>query len=89
MAVVTFDTGQYTASATAGVLIAANPQRTSILITNIGTVDVYVGAAGVTTGTGHLLPGVKGSSLSIPTRDAISVVTASSTSVLSYVESYI
>ena len=83
---VTFNTGQYTASATAGQVVASNRNRTGLLITNIGTVDVYVGASGVTTGTGILLPGVKGSSISIPSVDAVSVITGSSTSVISYME---
>lgn len=90
MSVTTFNTGQYTASATAPVaLIAANQSRTGLLIVNIGTVDVYLGQVGVTTATGHLLPGTKGSSVSIPTRDAVYAITGASTSLISYVESYI
>jgi len=83
---VSFNTGQYTASATAGLLVASRRERTAIQITNLGSVAVYVGASGVTSGTGHLLPGVVGSSITVPSPDAFYVITASSTSIISYLE---
>lgn len=86
---ITFDTGQYTASATAGAIVSSNAQRTSLLITQVGTTPVYIGNSSVSTTSGHYLPGVTGASVSIPTRDAVYVVTASSTSALTYVETYL
>ena len=83
---ITFDTGQYTASATAGQVVPSNRNRTSINIVNMGTNPFYVGNSGVTSGTGYYVPGVVGSNVTIPSPDAIYVITASSTSVISFIE---
>lgn len=44
-----------TCDTTADQLVAANASRVSLLIRNVGTVDIYLGLSGVTTSTGMLL----------------------------------
>jgi hypothetical protein len=83
---VTFDTGQYTASATAGIMLPADLQRTGLLLVNTSGTAFYVGGTGVTAATGHLVPGVVGASVSIPTHDSVSVITSAGTALLTYVE---
>ena len=62
-------TGQVSVGVSATQIIAANAARKGVLIFNAGSVTVYIGAAGVTTATGHILPA--GASLSLPTVSAI------------------
>jgi len=62
--------------------------RLAATVTNIGTIDVYVGGGGVTTGTGQLLPGVKGASLTIPTTAAIYGVVATGTQTVCALETF-
>src|SRR5580692_5097860 len=61
-----FITGQISVAATVTNIVGGDGARTGLLITNPGTVGVYIGASGVTTATGAWLPG--GGSISIPTR---------------------
>lgn len=44
-----------TCDTTADQLVAANALRKSVMIQNVGTVDIYLGLSGVTTSTGILL----------------------------------
>jgi len=85
-AVVTFDTGQVSCAGTVTSLVAQSPQRTGLLITNPGTVAVYIGNAAVTTGTGAYLPG--GGSLSLPTKDAVSCISSGASQTLTFAETY-
>lgn len=55
--------------------------RRVVTVTNLGTVDVYLGAAGVTTGTGDLLVGIKGASKTMYTNGAIYGIAGSSQAV--------
>jgi len=93
MGSLTFDTGQVSITQTATSIVPASQQRTGVLITNAGTVDVYIGNSSVTTTTGALIPGIKGSSVAIPTRDAVyGIVAVTSPPVpqtVTYVETYI
>lgn len=57
---------QVTVQANATILITFNPNRVGVLITNLGTTDVFIGNSDVTAVTGQLLPGVKGAALSLP-----------------------
>lgn len=83
---ITFDTGQVSCAGTVTSLLTANPQRTGLLITNVGTVAVYIGNSAVTTGTGAYLPG--GASISIPTRDAVSCISSGASQTVSFLETY-
>lgn len=52
-------------------IVAARSGRMAVTIENLGTGAFYVGATGVTTGTGYLVPGVLGASVTIPTQAAV------------------
>lgn len=77
-------TAQVSVGTTATQIVAARAGRGSVKITNLGTTDVFIGAAGVTSTTGDLLPGTKGASITIPSNAAIFGIagTAQSVSVL-------
>jgi hypothetical protein len=75
---VNFNTGQVSVQSTATLIVAQNTGRKAVVITNLGTVAIYISygsntAAGpnVTTALGQILPGVVGASLSIPSTSAI------------------
>lgn len=50
-----FSTDQKTITSTATLIVASNSIRKSILIRNIGAVDIYIGTSAVTTANGFLL----------------------------------
>jgi hypothetical protein len=78
-------TNQINVQDTATLIIAANPKRAGVLITNpSGGITVFVGNAGVTAGTGGFLE--SGSSLSIPTTAAIYGIVSTGSQAVSYVE---
>lgn len=81
-------TGQITVAATATVVVPVRTARKSITITNLGAVDVFIGAAGVTAATGHLLSGVKGQSITLATPAAISAIVGVGTQAVSFIEVY-
>lgn len=85
-----FATSQATAATTASTpLAAARAGRVAVTITNLGTVDIWLGATtGVTTTTGTLLPGTKGASVTIPTNAAVYGVVATGTQAVSVMETY-
>ena len=80
-----FDTGQVTVTGTATLIAAKNPSRSGIVITNLGTVDVFlVENTNGTTSTGHLLVGTKGASLGFSTTNAIYGITTGASQAVSY-----
>jgi len=82
-------TNQITVAATATVIVAARAAgRNSVTITNLGTVDVFIGGVGVTVANGHLLPGVKGASITLPFSGALFGIAASGTQAVSFVETF-
>jgi hypothetical protein len=86
-------TGQATVANTATLIVAARTGasgtgRKSVTIVNGSTTPVYVGASGVTTSTGILLPGTTGASLTLDTQAALYGIVASSTEAVSYAETY-
>ncbi len=83
-----FNTNQVTVQSTSATLIVAkNTGRKAVVITNLGTVAVYIGPnASVTTSNGQLLPGVVGASLSIPSTSAVWGIAASSTQAVSFLD---
>lgn len=82
----TFTTGQTTCDTTADQIVAANANRVRLILTMVGSVDVYLGASGVTTSTGLLFKGTPGNQIVIRNNDAIYGITASSSCVVSYME---
>ena len=83
-----FDTAQVALNAsTATLILAANSTRRSCLITNTSaTINIYVGASGVTASTGQLI--APGNSLSMPVTGAVYGISASSTPTVTAIEAY-
>lgn len=81
-------TAQVSVASTATLVAAARAGRGAVIVTNLGAVAVYLGAAGVTTTTGTLLPGVVGASVTIPTSAAVYGVDATGTQAVSVAEVY-
>lgn len=81
-------TGHVSVGTTATLICAARSGRTSVVILNEGTTEVRLGAIGVTTATGVLLYGAKGSGISLDGGAAIYGVVASGTQTVSFVECY-
>ena len=84
--VVTFDTGQISCAGTVTALVTASQQRTGLLITNPGTVAVYIGNTAVATNTGAYLPG--GGSVSLPTKSAVSCISSGAAQTVTFIETY-
>jgi len=84
--VVTFNTGQVSCAGTVTVLLTQSQQRTGLLITNPGTVAVYIGNTTVATTTGAYLSG--GASISIPTKDAVSCISSGASQTVTYLQTY-
>ena len=83
-----FATGQITIAATSTQIVPARETRRTVTITAIGTTDSYLGAAAVTTATGHILVGIKGGTITLETTQAVYGITASGTELVSYWEEY-
>lgn len=83
---VTFATGQVSVANTATSILAGDPQRTNVLITNAGTVAVYIGNSAVTTANGAYLPA--GTSISIPTKDAVFGISSGATQTVTFLVTY-
>src|SRR5215831_15030513 len=87
-------TGQVTVTGSATQIVPARPGnlnqgRVGIIITNTGATDVYLGAdSTVTTSTGDLLMGAKGSYVSIPSLQAVWAITGGASQVVTYMEVY-
>lgn len=83
------DTGQKSLDGTPSAIVAAREGRRGVLITNLGAVDVYLGSdSSVSTATGSLLLGTKGTAIFVPTTTAVYAVTGGSTVSISYIEVY-
>jgi|SRR5579862_621292 len=81
------DSGQVSVGATATLISAANPNRSTICITNMGTTDVYIGfTSGVTTSTGDLLAGTKGAFIAVDTQTDVYAIVATGSQTVSYSE---
>jgi len=83
---VPFDTGQTSVAGTTTRIVGANSARTGLLLTNPGTVGVYIGVAGVATTTGAFLPG--GGSISIPTRAEVYGISSGASQNITFLETY-
>jgi hypothetical protein len=84
---VPFDTLQVSVLSTATALAPANGNRTGLLLTNPGSIGVYIGnSASVTTSTGAFLPG--GGSISLPTRAPVFAISSGATQVITGLETF-
>lgn len=82
-----FGTNQVTVGATATLIVNQNTGRKTVVITNLGTTDVWLGSSnGVTTSNGQLLPGTKGASISIPSTSAVWGIATSGTQAVSFLD---
>lgn len=87
-------TGQVSVGSTATLIVpsrigAPGTGRAAVIITNIGTTDVYIGFNNtVTTGNGDLLTGTKGAFVTIPYDGAIWGIVASGSQTVSFMEVY-
>lgn len=69
-------------------IVAARTTRRGVLITNLGTTDVWIGVSGVTTATGALLPGVRGASITVSTIAAVFGIVGAGSQSVSFLEEY-
>lgn len=81
-------TNQVTVAATATLIAPARATRNAITVTNLSTVDIYLGVSGVTAATGTLLLGAKGSSVTFPTVQAVYGISSTGSNLVSYLETY-
>lgn len=83
-----FATGQQALSNTAAEIVAIRSTRTTITVVNLSTTDIYIGGASVTTSTGQLLLGTKGSAVTLATTAAVYGIVATGTPSVSFEEEY-
>jgi hypothetical protein len=82
-----FNTNQISVGAVATLIVAQNTGRKTVVITNLGTTAVYLGAnSGVTSSTGQILPGVVGASISIPQTGPVWGITAGGSQSVSFLD---
>jgi hypothetical protein len=82
-------TGQLQVTTTPQQVNVVSTTRVGIKLTNLSGTDIFYGAtAGVTSSSGDLLPGGRGSWIFIPSRSVIWVVVASGTASMSWAEAY-
>jgi|ERR1700676_594078 len=82
-------TGQVSIANTATSIVSARGTRRSITVINHGTTDVFLGGTNsVTTSTGLLLIGAKGTVLKLDTASALWAIVASGSQTISFVEEY-
>jgi hypothetical protein len=80
-------TGQISVGATATLIRVANAKRTSIVVVNHGSTNVFIAFTnGVTTVGGVMLVGIPGSSLTFQTRTDVWAITASGSQTVSFSE---
>lgn len=74
-------TSQVAVGTSATQIVAARSGRLAVTITMLGAGDIFVGPSGVAVGTGTLLLGTKGSSVTLPTQAAVFGIGAAGQSV--------
>lgn len=84
---VPFDTGQVSVTGSATGIVPPNGARTGLLITNPGTVAVYLGnSASVSSATGTYLPG--GASINLPTRAPVYGISSGASQTVTFLETF-
>lgn len=81
-------TSQVSVGTTATQVVASRAGRSIVTVVNTTTTDIYLGAAGVTTSTGILLPGTKGASVTLQYTGALYGIVASGTATVTEAETY-
>jgi len=82
------NTNQVSVGSTATLIAAQRPGRLSVSIVNLSSTDIYIGPSGVTTSSGTLLLGTRGTALTVPSAVAVYGVVATGTASVSYMEVY-
>lgn len=80
--------GQVSVGTSATQIVAARAMRKEVVIVNTSTTIVYLGASGVTTGTGLYLAGVAGQLIKLRTAAAVYGIVATGTETVSFMEEY-
>ena len=84
-----FAPSQVSVAATATLIVAARSGRLTITVTNMSTTAVYLGGtSGVTTGTGLLLPGTVGATITLAYSGALYGIVATGTENVNAYELY-
>lgn len=84
----TMATNQVSVATASTQIVAARSGRGNVTITNTGTNPVYIGNTGVTAANGHLLPGVVGASITLPTQTAVFGISTGAAQTVTFVETY-
>ena len=79
-------TNQITITTTATQIVASRIGRRAVILASLGSNPLYIGAAGVTTSTGMLLPQGTMPPLAVPATSAIYGIMSSGTQVVSVLE---
>lgn len=79
---------QVSVGASATQIVAARSNRRAVKITNLGTTDVFIGPSGVSTATGDLLVGTRGSWTILDTQAAVFGIVASGSQSVSVLEEF-
>jgi hypothetical protein len=82
-----FTTGQVSVGGTPTQIVGVNADRANLIIENLGTTDVFLGDANVTTTTGHLLTGTKGAVQTFSTTAAVYGITSGASQGVSFLQS--
>jgi hypothetical protein len=77
-------TGQVSVTSAATQIVAGNGQREGVIITNTGTVTVYLGGQAVTASTGHAL--LAGTAITLTCASPVYGITASTSSTVTFLE---
>lgn len=83
-----FETAQVVIGTTPTLIAAARPGSDDITIENLGTTQVFLGNASVSTTTGFQLPGVAGASVTLPVTVALFGIVASGTQAVAVLRTF-
>lgn len=88
-----FNTGQASVGQTPTLIVAQNAGRKAVVITNLGTNDIYISygsnivqGPNLSAAAGQLLPGTKGASISIPSTSAVWGICPAGTQSVSFLD---
>jgi hypothetical protein len=84
----TLITSQVTIASTATLVAPDRYAARSVVVTNLGTADVFCGGAGVTAGTGDIVVGVKGAGKIYEASGPVFCIVASGTQAVAVAEEF-
>lgn len=83
-----FAYGQVSIGDTATQIVGVRSTRRSVTVVNLGTTDIYIGDASVTTSTGQLLLGAKGAGVTLEVVGAVYGIITTGSEGVSFEEEY-